>query len=368
MTTCILVILALGIQSCSKEENEGEKVIKAKSITTQYTNETIQTGDEMQLKAEIVPEDATDKTLIWKSSDSKIASISDQGLVLGIAAGKVTITISTSNNVSTNFELTVEKKVVNITSLELDPEAVTLKIGASQKLTATILPANATEASIKWESSDEAIVTVDEAGNITAKKEGVATVSITACSTNCIKATCRVTVEKDHQAGMADALINGSFILPLNDNAITLPESEQTEMEKKIDKFLKDAKASLPFAANIYLVTNYSDYNNPATKLGNGLLIFSEMETGNIFIPLVLTKKSEDEVTIKFEGTETHNLTSDLATKVMTNANIIKIKEALSEEEGFVVDYKKVSDLVQTFRLTSNKDNTMFWNFFNEVW
>ena len=83
-------------------------------------------------------------------------------------------------------------KFVPVLEVTIDPASLQLSAGATSKLKANILPSNATAPGIYWESSDQDVATVDYEGNVTAVKDGVAT--ITAWSTNGLSATCTVTV------------------------------------------------------------------------------------------------------------------------------------------------------------------------------
>ncbi|WML41553.1 Ig-like domain-containing protein [Neobacillus sp. OS1-2] len=83
--------------------------------------------------------------------------------------------------------------LVNATSISLNKTATTLKIGATEALTTTVSPANATNLAVKWSSSDLAVATVDPNGKVTAKSEGTATITVTTVDGN-YTASCEVTV------------------------------------------------------------------------------------------------------------------------------------------------------------------------------
>jgi len=81
---------------------------------------------------------------------------------------------------------------VEVTSVKLDKTNVTLTVGESVKLTATVSPSNATDKSVTWSSSDQETASVDQTGNVTALKAGTATVTVTAGKK--ITASCQITV------------------------------------------------------------------------------------------------------------------------------------------------------------------------------
>lgn len=82
---------------------------------------------------------------------------------------------------------------VNVSSISLNKSSMTLTVGESSKLTATISPSNATNKSFSWVNSNTAVVSVDGNGNIKALKAGTA--SITAKTGNGKTAVCNVTVK-----------------------------------------------------------------------------------------------------------------------------------------------------------------------------
>ena len=89
-------------------------------------------------------------------------------------------------------------KFVQILAVSIDPASLQLSAGATETLSATILPSNATAPGILWETSDEEVATVDDDGKVTAVKDGVAV--ITAWTTNGLSATCTVTVGEGQAA------------------------------------------------------------------------------------------------------------------------------------------------------------------------
>lgn len=151
-----------------------------------------------KLTATIIPEDATNQTLTWTTSDETVATVSD-GVVTAHKAGTATITAAAANDKSATCQVTVEDKLteIDVTDISLNKTSATLATGKTLKLSAAITPENATDQSITWSSSDTDIATV-KAGVVTAKKAGTAT--ITAQTANDVKATCKVTV-----MGLADA-------------------------------------------------------------------------------------------------------------------------------------------------------------------
>ena len=151
---------------------------------------TISVGRTLQLTATVSPDDASDKTITWTSSNNEVAKVDSKGLVTGVATGTATITATSVNGKTATCEITV---VVGVTSVSLDKNEATLEIGGTVNLTATILPENAGNKNVTWVSSDLSVASVEN-GTVTAKAAGTAVISVIT-EDGKKEATCTVTVE-----------------------------------------------------------------------------------------------------------------------------------------------------------------------------
>ena len=153
------------------------------------TKATIEKGKTLTLKATITPTDLPDKSVIWKSSDTKIATVTSAGKVKGIKAGTATITC-TSN--STGAKATCK---VTVGYVKLDQTEATIMKGKTVTLAATVYPSSLTDKTVTWESSNTKVATVTTAGKVKGVKAGTATITCTSNATG-LKATCAVNVVK----------------------------------------------------------------------------------------------------------------------------------------------------------------------------
>ena len=167
-----------------------KKVVEVTDITLDKTELEIVTGESETLTATVKPDDATDPTVTWSSSNEKIATVVD-GKVTGVAAGSVTITAKAGDKTAT-CAVTVSEAVIPVTEISLDKERLELTEGDTETLTATVKPDNATDKKVTWNSSNEKIATVVD-GKVTAVKEGTVTISAKAGDKT---ATCAVVVNK----------------------------------------------------------------------------------------------------------------------------------------------------------------------------
>ena len=193
-TTAIIVTSEDGgkIATCNIMVNE--KIYPVTGISLdQETVEMIE-GEELQLTATITPKNASNKNVIWSSSDSAIATVAD-GKVTAVKAGTVTVTATSEDGGKTaSCNITISEKVYPVTGISLDKKTAEMVEGDELQLTATITPENASNKNIIWSSSDSAIATVAD-GKVTAVKAG--TVTVTATSEDGGKtASCNITISE----------------------------------------------------------------------------------------------------------------------------------------------------------------------------
>ena len=166
------------------------------TITSASGSSTVDTGDTLQLTANVSPSNASDTSVTWSSSSTGIAKVSTTGLVTGVAAGTAVITAKANDgsNQSATFTVTVTKKVIKVTKISLSANSLLMKTGRTATITATVLPADATNQSLTWSSSVEGVATVDQTGKVTAIKEGTTVITATAKDDSGISASCTVQV------------------------------------------------------------------------------------------------------------------------------------------------------------------------------
>lgn len=168
------------------------KVIPVSSITLSKTELALTEGDSETLTATVKPDDATDKTVTWSSSDQTVASVDAAGKVTAKKAGTATITAKAGDKTAT-CKINVEAKVIPVSSITLDKSELTLTEGDSETLTATVKPDDATDKTVTWSSSDQTVASVDAAGKVTANKAGSATITAKAGEQS---VSCEVTVKQ----------------------------------------------------------------------------------------------------------------------------------------------------------------------------
>lgn len=130
----------------------------------------------------------------WKSDDTAVATVDQNGKVTAVGKGSATITATTEDGKYTaTCTVKVSPAPVAANDVTLTPDKTTLNVGEKQTLTATVLPADATNKNVTWVSSDTSVATVEN-GVVTAIGKGTATITVTTADGG-YTATCEVTVK-----------------------------------------------------------------------------------------------------------------------------------------------------------------------------
>ena len=174
--------------------NTQPTVVELTGIALTEHEITLEKGGNTVLEVKFTPENATNKTVTWVSSNTSIVTVAD-GVVVGVAPGSTEIIVK-SGNLTDKCRVTV---VISATSVSLDQPELILAPGETATLKATVLPDDSTD-EVEWTSSDETIATVKD-GEVTAVAEGEATITAKAGDKT---ATCSVKVENKVPAGAFD--------------------------------------------------------------------------------------------------------------------------------------------------------------------
>lgn len=163
---------------------------KVKSVTVTPSSAALSRGTEKALQAVTAP---AGKAVLWKSSNTSVATVTSAGLVKAVGAGTATITCTAADGggASAVSKITVTQPVTSIT---LNTYSIKWNIGKSGHFYPTVSPSNATNKNVTWKSSNTAVATVASDGLLTAVGAGTATITCTAADGSGVKATCAVTV------------------------------------------------------------------------------------------------------------------------------------------------------------------------------
>lgn len=165
--------------------------IPVEQIKLDYTDEIMSIGSTLRITAEVLPVTATNRTVVWESSNTNVCIVDSNGLVEAVGTGSCTILCkSLDGNYTAMCNIYVKQPV---TQVILNTTDITVRQGQVFWLNATCLPENADNKIISWESRDESVCTVESDGKVTAVGAGTTSIIATNVDTG-LTAYCVVTV------------------------------------------------------------------------------------------------------------------------------------------------------------------------------
>ena len=154
--------------------------VAVSGITLNNSTLSLTTGQNFTLQAMLSPSNATNKEVTWESSDAGVAAVSKDGVVTAKKAGKATIVAKAADESGkyASCVVTVTEAKKEVTGVTLNKSSLNLGVGGSEVLSATVLPADATNKQVTWLSSTPSIATVSQSGVVTGVKEGTTQISV----------------------------------------------------------------------------------------------------------------------------------------------------------------------------------------------
>ena len=173
------------------------KAIPVSGVSLDASELEIIKGETGQLTAKVSPDDATDKTVTWKSDNENVATVDANGKITAVDTGTANITVTTKDgNKEASCTVTVSPKEIPVENIKVEPATLEIKEGATAQLKATISPADADQ-EVEWASQDTKIATVDGNGLVTAVKVGSTVIAVRSKVYPDKQGICEVTVTPD---------------------------------------------------------------------------------------------------------------------------------------------------------------------------
>ena len=177
----------------------GEDEIPATGIEISASTLILTPSQTVQLDAYVTPDNATDKTVVWESDNTAVATVDLNGMITAVNLGEAVITASTANGGhSATCSVVVEEPQsgdVPIENITISVEDLTMKPDETKQLTVTFVPEDATNQNMNWSSSNPTVAEVSDTGMITAHAVGSAIITGTA-EAGGLTVTCNVTVSE----------------------------------------------------------------------------------------------------------------------------------------------------------------------------
>lgn len=176
--------------------SDGDTTIPVTGIQVDTWEVNLTVGQTRQMIASVLPPNATNQGISWYSNTQAVATVSQTGLITAKSVGYAMVT-ATTNEGEHQYDIHVNvtsppSTTVPVSSVSLNKTSLSLTVGKTEVLTATLTPTNATNRTVTWSSNNQTVATVNN-GTVTAKTKGTATITVTTADGN-KTATCNVTV------------------------------------------------------------------------------------------------------------------------------------------------------------------------------
>jgi len=193
-TAVITVTTVDGSKSATCTVTISPPIILVTGVSLNKNSLVIMVGDNDTLSATVAPANATDKYVYWYSDNSSVATVDNNGNVVGVSDGTAIITVQTFDGFKTaTCAVTVSRSYIPVTNVSLNKTSSMIDVGNSDSLSATIAPTTATNKNVTWSSSNTVVATVDSNGKVVGVRAGSAVIAIRTVDGS-KTATCTVTV------------------------------------------------------------------------------------------------------------------------------------------------------------------------------
>lgn len=203
MKRIIIFLTALSVVFSGCKKDPIDKTVEVTSVKLDKTNVTLTVGESVKLTATVSPSNATDKSVTWSSSDQETASVDQTGNVTALKAGTATVTVTAGKKITASCQITVnapasgedgegdngegneggeeeeEDPVIAVTGINIEKWSVSITVGQSTTIVATVTPEDATNKNVIWASENTAVATVDSQGKVKGIKAGTAKITAT---------------------------------------------------------------------------------------------------------------------------------------------------------------------------------------------
>jgi uncharacterized protein YjdB len=230
--------------------------VPVESISLDYDNVSLEEEQSVSLAATVMPDDATDKTVTWSSSDTQVATVDENGKVIAIKEGSAIITAKAGDKTA-SCSISVKKKFIAVTSVSLNKTDISLIKGQFETLKANVSPSDASDKKVTWSSSNTGIATIDQNGKVTAIAGGSATIRAKA---------------GDKQASCAVTVMVPATSITLNNNELILVKGQSDRLVATIQPY--DATDKIVWSSSNTSVASV-DANGTVVAVSNGSVSIS---------------------------------------------------------------------------------------------
>ncbi|AEV67517.1 Ig-like domain-containing protein [Acetivibrio clariflavus] len=303
--TTVIIVEADGVKKQFELTVYGE--IKAAEMDLGDYQKVMKVGDKQLLTPSVLPREASDRKITYKSTNEDVASVNVFGRIEAHAIGETEIIVSV-DEIEKSFDLKViENKDYPVEDIYIEKYEEKMEVGKTQRLSVTVLPYYAKDSTVEYSSEDYTIATVNSSGEIKAIKEGSTVINIKAGDV-----TKQITIH----------VVTATERIAVNKTYVVLKTGEQFQLNCKVSP--PEANQKIEFKSNEPLVAKVDD---------NGLI--TAVDTGVATI-IVTNGYRQTEVTVLVnkefikEGEEVIPLASseyevDLLAEMIKNSDKMKV-------------------------------------------
>ncbi len=281
-------------------------------------------GQTFQLAAVIEPNEATNRNLLWSSSDDKVAAVTQYGLVTACNDGEAYIYARSEDGAFASCKIIV-KTYIDVTGIEITQQTHEfLAFGETLNLLCTVFPENATEPDVLWSSSNPSIATVDSNGIVSSVSNGTTVITARTIHGD-FQATCAITVNVDTNIPMTDVNFDVSqyTFTTFGENIVLTPVWEPADTTER----------GLTWITSDRSVATVDGSTGVVTPVGNGeATIYAVADnrkkqaickiTVDVDIPVEQVELDASSVLFEKKG-ETHTITYAISPKTATNKAVV---------------------------------------------
>jgi uncharacterized protein YjdB len=292
----------------------GEIVGITAKVKLSKSTASLKKGKTLTLTPTVTPSVLSDKSVTWKSSNTKVATVSSSGKVKGVSVGTATITCT---SVATGAKGTCKVTIYD-GSVTLSKSEAFVEKGKTVTLKATVEPSTSDQ-SVTWKCSDTSVATVSSSGKVKGVKAGTATITCT--SSQGAKATCKVVVgyvelnmtEAIIKKGKTQTLKATVYPSTLEDKSVTWKSSNTAVATVSSTGKVKGVKAGTATITCTSVATGLSSKCKVTVgyvKLGKTKLSVKKGNTVTLTSTVYPSSLSDKSVTWKSSNTSVATVTS----------------------------------------------------------
>ena len=292
--------------------------VPVKSIVLSRTSANLKATETVTLTATVTPANASDKSVLWSSNNSEIATVDDNGVITAQSIGETVISATSVSNPEVTADCRITVVPTPITEINLNQTSVSIQVGATFEFEATILPETATNKILRWSSGNSEVASIDTNGVVTAHAIGTTTINALA---------------GDGSGITASATVN---VIPTPADGIEIQSPASTQL--KVGDTISLTAIVSPDDATDKSIVWSSDNNNIATVGTTGVV--TAVNLGIVNIKATNSAGLSDEITLTVIPTLAENIIvmpSQLTLKVNESGTlIVNITPETTTDKGVV--------------------------------